>query len=253
MRMVGLTGAAAQLTLAFMLGGVASGSGSFPSPPEPIPRGIALFVLFALPAAIGAIGAISTDRALLAAAAILSAAGSVIAFSGITLLFLAPALAFAVAAGGGNRGEPRPRRPILLTVSVLIVGGAAVVMAVLDLGLFAFPLIILVVLGIGLARGRHRRVTLGGGIAAMLIVVAGIGAGWSLFALTETLCWEAHQTPSGIEYRSVPETSMHVFPAGTDIVASGCDGGAFTPRGAGIAAVLSLGAMVVAAVRASSP
>lgn len=253
MRMLGLTGAGAQLGLAVMLAGIAGGSSSFPSPPEPIPRGIALFVLFGVPGAIGAIGALSSDRALLAAAAILSAAGSVIAFSGITLVFLAPALAFAVAAGGGTGAEPRPRRPIVISIAVLLGGGAAVVLTVLWLGLFAFPLIALVVLGLGLARGRQRRLSLGGVVATLLIVAAGVGAGWSLFALTETRCWEAHRTPSGIEYRTVPETSTHIFPANTEIVASGCDGGALTPRGAGIAAVLSLGAIGVALARASSP
>lgn len=250
---LGLTGAAAHVGLAFMIGGLASGTGTFPAPPEPIPRGVALFLLLALPGVIGALGAVSGDTALLAAAAVLAAAASVIGFSGITLIFLMPALMFAVAAGKDADQAPRPRRPVVVSAAIVFIGGAVVLAAVQRLGIFVLPLIVVLVLALGVLGQRRRRMGLGGAAATLLIVLAGVAAGWSLLALTETRCWEAHQTPNGIEYRSVPETSTHVFPAETNIVASGCDGGALTPRGTGIAVALGLAALGVAVVRASSP
>jgi hypothetical protein len=251
-RMLGLTGAAVQLAMAVAIGGIAGGGGSFPNPPEPFPRGIALFLLLLLPAMIGALGAVSADRALLAAAAILAAAGSVIAFSGITIVFLASALCFAVAAGAGAAAAPRPRRPAWASAAILIVGGAVVVVAVLRIGIFALPLIVLGVLALSLAGVRRQGIALVGGAAVLLIVLAGVGAGWALLGLTETRCWEAYQTPSGIEYRSVPESTTHVV-ASPEMIAAGCDSGSLTARGAGIAAVLGLGAVAVAFIRVSRP
>lgn len=74
-RFIGLAGSVVQLALAAVLGGIASGHETFPSTPEPIPRGLALGLLYALPAMIGALGALGGRRSLLAAAAVLSTVG----------------------------------------------------------------------------------------------------------------------------------------------------------------------------------
>jgi hypothetical protein len=237
--------------MAMLIGSIANGGGAFPGPPEPIPRGPALFLLLGLPAVIGALGAVSGERALLAAAAVLAASGSVIAFSGITVMFMLPALLFAVAAGDTGAAV-RPRRRIRASLLVLVVGGAIVVVAVLRLGIFVLPLIVLVVLAFSLATARVRQPPIGAVLVAAAIVFAGVGAGCALLGLTETRCWEAYQTPSGIEYRSVPESTTH-FVASPEMIAAGCDSGALTARGAGIAAVLGLGAVGVALLRVWRP
>jgi len=249
-RWLGLTGAAVQLGMATMIATVASQRGTFPAPPEAIPRGLALLLLLALPAVVGALGAVSADRGLMGAASILAAAASVIAFSGITLMFLAPALLLAVAAGSGT-DVARPMRRAWTNLLILTVGGGIVTLAVLRFGIFTLPLIVVGVLSLGLIGGR-RRPTMGGGAVLLVIVLTGVAAGGALLGLTETRCWEAYRTPSGIEYRTVAETSTHMV-TDADAFAAGCDGGSLTARGAGIAAILGLGALGVALWRASSP
>ncbi|HJP70560.1 MAG TPA: hypothetical protein VJ975_02480 [Candidatus Limnocylindria bacterium] len=248
---LGLAGVALQLGLAVLFAVLAGSRGTFPAPPEPIPRGAALGILFALPGIVAAIGVASRDRGALTAAALLALAGSVIAFSGVTVVFAVPALLFAVAAGQADTGERRPRRPFALTVAVGIIGAIGMVVAVLGLGILVLPLGVLGVLCLSLARLR-RLPSIPSTAAAMLIVAAGIGAGWSLFTMTETRCWEAYETPTGIEYVTVPESST-VGPTDADMIAGGCDSGVFTAQGAGVATILGLGALGVAALRAVAP
>ena len=93
LRWLGTLAVVAQLIMVALLFEImASARSDFPNPPEPVPRSLALGLLFTLPAIIGAVGVVSRDRALLAAGAILASAGSVLAFSGVTLIFLVPAL-----------------------------------------------------------------------------------------------------------------------------------------------------------------
>jgi hypothetical protein len=258
MRSIGLVGAAVQLTLAAVLGGIASGGSAFPNPPEVVPRGLAIGLLYAVPAVVAALGAIGGRRSVLAAAAFASAAGSVVAFSGVTIIFLVPALLFAAAAGAG---ETRTRTPSasgrrlwrLLAFAVLAI--PVVVLAVLNLGIFVVPAIVLLVLAIEIARGAAPT-SVGNQLAGLGIaaVVAGlvIGSGFVLFAMTETRCWEAYQTPSGIEYRTVPETEGTVVQSEPDQIAGGCDSGELTLRGAALSALLSGAAIGVAALAARS-
>lgn len=147
-RSIGLLGSVVQLALAALLGGIASGPASFPNPPEPIPRGLALGVLYALPAILGALGAVGVRRSVLAAAAVLSTVGSVLAFSGVTLVFLAPSLIFAAAAGAGAGMSVRPRRPVWLTALVLAVGVPLVVLAASRIGIFILPALLLLLIGL---------------------------------------------------------------------------------------------------------
>lgn len=102
-RYVGLVGALTQLALAGIVAAVATILAD--SPPEPIPRGIALGLLYAVPAAIGAIGAVAGRRSLLIAAGVAAAVGSSLSIA--TLAFLIPALLF-VAAATRQGTKPAP-------------------------------------------------------------------------------------------------------------------------------------------------
>lgn len=259
-RSIGLLGSVVQLALAAMLSGIATGPEGFPSPPEPIPRGLALGVLYALPAVIGALGALGMRRSVLAAAAVLSTVGSVLAFSGVTLVFLAPALIFAAAAGAAAGRSVRPRRPIWMTALVLAVGVPAMVLIASRIGVFILPALGLLLIGLQAGRGAWSsrlpaRADLRGFALAAAIVSCGIGAGWALLATTETRCWEAERTPDGVVYRTVPDPGEVPMPTGPDAFASGCDSGVLTPRGAGLATFLvgaSVGLAAVGAVGSHS-
>jgi hypothetical protein len=252
-RFIGLLGCVVQLALAALLGGIATSPQSFPNPPEPIPRGLALGVLYALPAVVGALGAIGVRRSVLAAAAVLSTIGSVLAFSGVTLVFVAPALIFAAAAGAGAGRSVRPRRPIWLTALVLAVGVPLVVLAATRIGVFILPALGLLLIGLQVGRGawasratvRSHLVWIG---LAAAIVSCGIGAGWALLSTTETRCWEAEQTRQGVVYRNVPDPGEGQMPAGPGAFAAGCDSGVLTARGAVLATLLGGASVGLAAL-----
>src|SRR5436190_6875493 len=116
-RLIGYLGAENQAVLAIALLGLVNQLRDPVGPPEPVNRGLALGMIYALPAAVGGLGAWTGRRPLLAAAAVACAVGSVLSFSGVTLLFLIPALLFAVAAAaprgagaaaGATETAPRP-------------------------------------------------------------------------------------------------------------------------------------------------
>jgi hypothetical protein len=248
MRAIGLLAAAIQLALAALLAVIASGTSAFPNPPEAVPRAFALGILFAMPAVVGALGAIGGRRSVLAAAGIGSAAGSVIALSGATLMFLIPALLYGVAAGGtASASVARPSFPWRL----LLFGAMAtpvVVVAVLTLGIVVIPATVVMLLVIEVARGVSSgspRPGLASVVVALAIACLLIGSGWVLLTLTETRCWTAHRTSTGIEYRLTPADGS--IQLGRDEFAGGCETGEMTPGGAAISAFLAVGAIGVAA------
>jgi hypothetical protein len=250
-RVLGLIGSVIQLALAALLGGIASRPDVFPNPPEPIPRGLALGLLYALPAAIGALGAMGGRRPLLAAAATLLTVGSVLTFSGVTLVFLVPAIVFGAAAGATSENRPL-RRPSRLALVLMTLAIVAVVVAALRIGIFALPVLLLLVLGLERwrAAGQRRTVVspaIGAVVLAIGVVVLGISAGWSLLSMTETRCWKAYQTPSGVEYRSIVDPGTGPITLGRDAIAGGCDSGALTGQGASTASALGLAAIALAA------
>jgi hypothetical protein len=127
-RWIGLLAAVTQLALAVALVGISTAArdaNSSAGPPEPISRGLALGLLFSVPAAIGGIGAIGRRPALLFAAGIMALAGSVVSFSGVTLMFLIPAILFVYAAAK-TTGPPRLVSEAALTILLVVLGlGAA--------------------------------------------------------------------------------------------------------------------------------
>jgi hypothetical protein len=131
-RLLGYVGAATQLVLAVGLLALVSAVRDTLEPPEPVDRGLALALIYALPAVIGGLGAWAGRRSLLVAASIACAVGSVLSFSGVTLLFLIPALLFAVAAAApraawGPVGAAAARsNPIAGLVLALLLAGLMV-------------------------------------------------------------------------------------------------------------------------------
>ena len=114
------------LTVAVISAGGTSGE---LRPPELVPTPVRLAAMFLLPAVIAAIGAISSSRPLLIAAGVLCLGQSFVAFSGVTIPFVVPAiLLLAVGAGGGGQRETSNRERV---------GGVAVVL--LGLAMWVAP------------------------------------------------------------------------------------------------------------------
>ena len=134
----GRLAAATQLVFAALLGGLAT----LATEPGFIHRGVVLFGIFAMPAVVGFIGARERRSSLLAAAGLTSFVGAFIAFSGVTLIFLFPALLFlagavAVEFRGRDRhsiGASLVRLMAAIAVTVLIVGAGASALLVTDEG-----------------------------------------------------------------------------------------------------------------------
>jgi|GEM_PF-2855655 hypothetical protein len=135
-RLAGIT----QIVFAALIGVVAS----FAAEPGFIPRGAVLFMLFGLPGVIGLIGTAARRPALLVAAGLTSAIGSLIAFSGVTLIFLVPSLMFFLGAarvasvtsdspwGGWLHGIVQ--LGVGVAIVVLLVGAGASALLVTDSG-----------------------------------------------------------------------------------------------------------------------
>lgn len=159
---IGRLAGATQFVFAVILGVVAS----LHFEPSAVSRGTAIVATFALPGIVGLIGTASRRPALLLAAGLTSGVGSVIAFSGVTLIFLAPATMFlfaavemvaaSVARGTSTRGG--------------WIGGVA------RLGL------------------------------ASAIVVLVVGAGASALLVTDSACWTTTPTPLGLRIDTTPYT-----------------------------------------------
>lgn len=128
-RLAGLT----QVIFAALLGGVSA----LASGPEPgfMPRWAVLFIVFALPGVVGLIGTQAQRPSLLVAAGVSSAVGAVVAFSGVTLIFLVPAVLFLYGAirlsssvqpvGGEGWAGGLAQVGLAAAVAVLLVGAGA--------------------------------------------------------------------------------------------------------------------------------
>lgn len=100
-----------------------------------VPRGAALLVVFALPGLVGLIGVGARRPALLVAAGMASTVGAFIAFSGVTLIFLIPALLFfagAIRLAGAPEAGAARERPLGGLVQIVL--AAAIVVLLLGAG-----------------------------------------------------------------------------------------------------------------------
>lgn len=269
-RGLGLVAAGITGGCALALAAISAGASDAFSPPEEVPRPLVLAVLFATPAAIGAIGALSRRRVLLVVAGTLCLFQSVLAFSGVTLVFLVPSLVFFYAAlkpgaaTAATRAPTAPVRPPLVRLArfmaVIAIGTPLTLFIVSRLGVFALLVLVLaaaLAFGVDAKRGgertrlRPRDALLG---LALLGLVAGAIVG--LFSTTATTCWSARSTPSGLVYDRLPVNGAtgEISPVGGDtgVVASGCAGGQFTLEGAALAGVLVGGAIGLSALGAGA-
>jgi len=98
---LGVAAAAFAAACALMLAIVAAANRS-PGAPQEVPYAPVLGLMLAAPAGIGVLGAMSGRRVLLVAAGVACLAQSAIAFSGVTLVFLVPALLFLRAGIAGD-------------------------------------------------------------------------------------------------------------------------------------------------------
>jgi hypothetical protein len=227
-----------------------------PSPPlDVIPRAPVLAAILMTPALVGAIGALTRSPVVLLAAGVACFMKSLIAFSGISLVFLLPAVLYVRAASSGGESVS-PGLSAGRVLFFIALAAPIVTVVVLTAGVFVLPLLMVAALAPALRRrGRRwrppmsrRSIVLG---VAIVAIWFGTLSGISMW--TETVCWTGRQTADGIAYERVPETNSFTF--GRNDVGGGCDSGIPTPEGVARVAVLSLlviGLSLVAA-RSSRP
>jgi len=223
-------------------------------PPDPVPTPLATAVLLALPGLISSIGALTGRRSVVVAAAILCLFQSVIAFSGVTLVYLVPAIAFLRASTLSSLpSERRPIRPLRLLVA-FILGIPIALVLVLNLGVLAL-LALALVAGVAASGGQRQTAMNVSGIEAargLAIVLTVIGAWAAVLALTEATCWIARTgTGGGLIWERIPFTNSVTMGPGD--VASSCSSGVPTPTGLVVAALLLFVALVVAAAPIGGP
>ena len=81
-----------QLVFAGLIGGISALAGDLS--PDFVPRWLVLVLVYGLPGVIGLLGVLARRPMLLIAAGLTSGAGAVVAMSGVTLIFLVPAILF---------------------------------------------------------------------------------------------------------------------------------------------------------------
>lgn len=114
----------ALVVAAIAAGAIADGGPGGFGPPQAVPRPLLLAALFMLPAAVAVIGSIRRSRPLLVAAGAICLGQSFIAFSGVTIPFVVPALLL-LALGAADSGIETSRRAVVGGVFVVILGIAA--------------------------------------------------------------------------------------------------------------------------------
>jgi len=131
---------AVQILFAALLGGVSALAGG--DSPEFLPRGAVLLAVYSLPGIVGLLGVAQRRPALLLAAGAASTVGSVLAFSGVTLIFLVPAILFffgairlatvAPTAGSGSVSGILAGSVLAAALTVLMIGAGASALLVTD-------------------------------------------------------------------------------------------------------------------------
>lgn len=276
-RTLGRAAVVAQVAGAILIAMVASAAGANGGfrPPEPISRSVVLGGLFLVPAVIGALGLAGERQAIVAAAGFVAMVDAVLSFSGVTFVFLVPAVMLVASAVGAFERVPATRpagRVMRGRLSWRLLGLMAAVplaiIAVLALGVLAVPLFGAFALIVGARRGasgarpwtiRRAMAPVGVGAIVVALAVASIAA---LFALTTAECWTAYRTSTGIRYdvRPWPAGGMGgmggtgeiggtgELQAADGAIAAGCANGIISPTGLAAAGVLALAAIGVSAV-----
>ncbi|HEX5014428.1 MAG TPA: hypothetical protein VFV72_09755 [Candidatus Limnocylindrales bacterium] len=214
-------------------------------PPQAASRGLVSVALLAVPGLIGAIGAWARRPTVVIAAGVLCLLQSVVAFSGVTLVYLLPAIGFL--RGATEQGSSAsPRRPwLLLLGAILAVPIAAAV--VLFTGIFG---VLLLAIAAGILGSRPRNssapgVTTRSAARGLAIVLLVIGAWLATFAWTETECWIGRSGPDGtISWEEIPPTNSFSLDDGATV--GTCSSGVPTEMAIAVASLLLAAAIGVA-------
>ena len=158
----------------------------------------------------------------------------------LVVLLMLPA---ALAAIGALEGS----RPVLVAAGVLCLAQSLIAFSGVTIP-FIVPGFLLVAVG---SRGSTIETTWRAAIAGVVIVILGIGALAAPFALTQTTCWVARAGADGtVIYTQTAATSTDSGSLELGDLASGCGSGELTVEGVGLAGVLGIGAIALAAVAA---
>jgi hypothetical protein len=246
-RGLGLLAAGIAGLCALMLSVLASTAGSTGVPTE-IPRGLLLGSLFGAPALIGALGAVSGRRVLLVAAGILCLCLSVLAFSGVTLILLVPALLFlraSVSESIASSRKPTSRRRLLVLVALAV---PVALLAVTRLGIFGLlPLVAIGGLAAGLGRNRALRAGPRDAVIGVAVIGLVLGATFAAFTFTQTICWDDYGG-GNVVVRELPEMPTEVSSVAP--FGGGCSSGVLTIEGASLAGILLIGAVAISVLSA---
>ena len=130
--------------------------------------------------------------------------------------------------------------------AVLLAAAGLAALAPAWLSMVTFPLVIPAVLLLVAGAAAVRPPSGRRWLLVLVIVALQAGAIAALFGMTETRCWLAYDSPTGLVYRSATEAETHGPMGGLGgPVAGGCDGGSFTERGIALAGVLVGGVIAV--------
>ena len=234
--------AAAVLAFAVLMLGLGRSQDDL-EPPQADLRALASVLLLATPGVLGLIGAWTRRPTVVVAAGVICLLQSVVAFSGVTLVYLLPAVGFLRAATHDERSPGRPPRRALFVIAVVIAVPLAVGI-VLVTGILGV-LLLAIVGGVAssLSRsGSTQRVRAVAAVQGVAIVALVVGAWLATFAATETACWVGRTEPGGaIAWEQIPVTNTLTLEAGVTV--STCVSGIPT-----LGAVLAATALVAAAI-----
>lgn len=245
-RVVAAIAGVSVIALAILIRFLASASDG-PEPPV-VGRGFASAVLLGAPGIIGLLGAWTRRGTVLAAAAVVCLLQSAVSFSGVTLVYLVPALVLLRSATEGSSAPaPVPIRPIRLLLAAVL--AVPLVVVVFRVGILALALASAVAVVVS-SRTRGARVPplrardAARGAAIVVLVVA---AWVASFSLAETTCWLGHSAPGGgIAWERIPPSDT--FTLGPEDLVATCAGGTLTPAGVVLSGMLLLAAFGMAAL-----
>jgi hypothetical protein len=160
----------------------------------------------------------------------------------LVILLMVPAAVAAI-------GAIELSRPVLIAAGILCLAQSFIAFSGVTIP-FIVPGFLLLTVG---SRSSTIDTTPRAAIAGVVIVILGIGALATPFALTQTTCWVARAGADGtVIYTQTPATDTHSGTLNLGDLGSGCGSGELTVEGAGLAAVLAVCAIGLAAV-ASRP
>jgi len=156
----------------------------------------------------------------------------------LVILLMVPAAVAAIGAIGLSR-------PVLIAAGILCLAQSFLAFSGVTIP-FVVPAFLLVAVG---SSARAIDTSWRAAIAGIFIVFLGVAALVAPFALTQTTCWVARAGPDGsVIYTQTPATNTDSGTLNLGDLGSGCGSGQLTVEGVGLAVVLGIAAIGVAAV-----